>query len=137
MRHGQICVAILAVGVLFASVFRAQPAPDCKAWNSEDFFRAARVEGVTACVAAGGDPMARQAYSERTPLHLAAVARSSPEVIGLLLAAGAGVGARDGDGWEPLHMAYWHGAREEVAEMLLAAGADVNARTGGDLTPLC
>ena len=71
--------------------------------------------------------MARQAYSERTPLHLAAVASSSPEVIGLLLHAGAVVNARDAFDDTPLEAALSTEASDPaLIEVLLAAGTDPN-----------
>lgn len=74
--------------------------------------------------------MARQAYSERTALHLAAVASSSPEVIGLLLHAGAVVNARDTFDDTPLEAALSTEASDPaLIEVLLAAGAELEGRT--------
>ena len=138
MRHGQICVVILAVGALFATMSGAQPAPSCEEWNSEEFFRVATVAGVIACLAAGADPRAQQAYSGRTPLHMAAVAGTTPEVIGILLSAGAGVNARATFGETPLQAALdtEGGGEPAVVEALLAFGADPNVRDSNDSTPL-
>ena len=48
-----------------------QPEPDCAEWHTKEYFRAATAESVTACLAAGADPMAKFRY-EHTPLHRAA-----------------------------------------------------------------
>ena len=40
-------------------MIEAQLVVDCAQWNTEEYFKAATVESVTACLAAGSDPMAR------------------------------------------------------------------------------
>ena len=52
-----------------------------------------------------------------------------------LLAAGADLSARTGEGWTPLHSAArWNSAA--CLPLLVLHGADVNSRTAGGLTPL-
>ncbi len=76
----------------------------------------------------------------RTPLMEAVDERrdssdhEQAEVVGLLLAAGASVSARDDNGWTALH----HGTRAGPAAItaLLAAGADVDAKAIDASTPL-
>ncbi|HSW00738.1 MAG TPA: ankyrin repeat domain-containing protein [Sedimentisphaerales bacterium] len=90
------------------------------------------------------DPRPEQIGSERdlgfrfapgvTPLH-EAVAGWDPNVVGLLLAHGAKVGASDESGNTSLHYAAAR-ARRKVAEVLIAAGADVHARNKDGTTPL-
>ena len=80
----------------------AQPAPDCGHWNTEYFFRTATLASVTACLAAGADPMARHEYGD-TPLHFVARYNENPAVVQALLAAGADPNARDQYKNTPLH----------------------------------
>lgn len=73
----------------------------------------------------GADVNAAARFGE-TPLHLAA-AGNRPEMIGLLLGAGANMEARDAvAGNTPLHLAATLG-RAEATAALVAGGADVNA----------
>ena len=68
--------------------------PDCRQWATKTYFRAATVEGVTACLEAGADPNAWNKW-QRTPLHFAAAYNKNPAVIEVLLQAGADLRARD------------------------------------------
>ena len=70
-----------------------------------------------------------------TPLHLAAEGNPDPEVIRVLLAAGADASARAYYGQTPLHLAAANG-NPAVAAALLEAGADVSAREWMGRTPL-
>lgn len=67
------------------------------------------------------------------PLH-AAVAGRRPEVVRLLLAAGATPDARQQGGWTPLLAAAQHGHRE-MAQALLDAGADPTAANDEGVRP--
>jgi len=62
-----------------------------------------------------------------TPLHEAAFL-GEPEIVSILLAAGASVTARNSEGLTPLNFA----ANAEVALLLIAAGADPLAKAGGE-----
>jgi uncharacterized protein len=76
--------------------------------------------------------------SEGTPLILAAAYNKNPEVIVVLLKAGADLNARDLNyGSTALHWAATYNTNPDVVSALLQAGADVNARnTREDMTPL-
>ena len=98
-RVGGLIPCWLAAGVLYLAgcekVMAAVPpeaqeevAPSCEQWNTEEFFRAASVEDVTACLAAGADAHARD-ERDLTPLHWAAFGNQDPAVFEALLAAGA------------------------------------------------
>jgi ankyrin repeat protein len=67
------------------------------------------------------------------PLH-AAVAGRRPEVVRLLLAAGAAPDARQQSGWTPLLAAAQHG-NLEMAQALLDAGADPTAANDEGVRP--
>ncbi|XP_068225607.1 ankyrin repeat domain-containing protein 49-like [Palaemon carinicauda] len=69
-----------------------------------------------------------------TPLHRAAYS-NYPEIIKLLLKAGAPSTARTSDGWTALHSACrWN--HVECAEILIDAGCDVTSTTNSGQTPL-
>ena len=90
-----------AVIFLCTPLMGAQAEPNCEQWNTEEFFQAAAVEDVTACLDAGADTEARDEDS-RTPLHQAAWRGASPAVIEALLAARADLEARSDRGYTPL-----------------------------------
>ena len=124
----------LSTGILVAPLLRAQPAPNCEQWNTEEFFRAATVEDVTACLDAGADVAART-ESGHTPLHRAAEFNDDPAVIEALLDAGADLHAgTDGNGHQPVHEAATN-ENPAVLAALLAAGAAPSARDEYGRTP--
>jgi len=57
------------------------------------------------------------------------------EIVELLIAKGADVNVKFGNGMTPLHYAALRG-RKEIAELFIANGADVNAKNDGGKTPL-
>ena len=71
-----------------------------------------------------------------TPLMVAAINNSSPEVITALLKAGAEVNARDEDGKTPLILAARYNSSPEVITALLKAGANTKAKEIGGKTAL-
>ena len=106
---------------------KAQPEPDCGQWNTRKYFQKATVESVTACLAAGADPMARD-DDEETPLHKAAKSNGNPAVIETLLKAGANPNARDQYKNTPLHRAAMFNENLAVIKALIKAGANLKAR---------
>ena len=135
MRWRPIGLLFLTAGILLAPVLRAQPAPTCEQWNTEEFFEAATVDHVTACLAASADVTARD-EDEITPLHWATWISDHPAVVEALLAAGAHLEARNGTGSTPLHNAAANNENPAVVEALLAAGANIEARDDRGFTPL-
>ena len=122
-----------------------RPPPDCnlRVWNTEDYFWTATVQSVKACLAAGGDPNARNEYNKSTPLHMAALYNKNPAVIDVLLAAGADLhalaaGYYRNNKWQstPLHWAARNNDNPMVVQALLAAGADLKSRDVYKRTPL-
>lgn len=73
-------------------------------------------------------------YDDKTPLHQAAQ-HGFAETVKLLLAAGAIVNKKNGDGWTPLFSAARYG-HTDVMKLLLDAGAEVNVVNMHDQTPL-
>ena len=124
---------------------RPPPACNLRVWNTAHYFRTATVQSVKACLAAGGDPNARNEYDKRTPLHRAALYNKNPAVIDVLLAAGADLHAlaagadiqtRNMLQSTPLHSAAGNNDNPMVVQALLAAGADLKSRDGYKRTPL-
>ena len=89
-------------------------------------------EGVAGCRAA---PNAR-IENGRTPLHTAAGDNKTPEVVKVLLAAGADLEARDVQGATPLHMAAGFSETPEVVKALLDTGADPSTRAADGKLPV-
>ena len=102
---------------------------DCADWNSRGFFDSATVEDVVDCLQSGADPQAREVDAGPfrqgwTPLHRAAESTESPEVIEILLDAGADLVARDDSGGDtPLHRAAASNANPAIIAALLDAGS--------------
>ena len=83
----------------------------------------------------GSPPINQGAVDGSTPLHLAAGFHPDPEVIGVLVAAGARPNVRDRARETPLHQAAKRNRPTEIAQALLAAGASPRARDRQGRTP--
>jgi hypothetical protein len=133
-------------GLLRAIVVGDQGAVATLLASSPDLVTA-RVEGGATRQAAREwflDEIGHYVYKGDTALHVAAAAHR-PETVGLLLAAGADVGARNRRGAQPLHYAAdggpgsprWDaGAQAATVACLVEAGADPNGVDKGGVTPL-
>ncbi|GMI28868.1 hypothetical protein TeGR_g6204 [Tetraparma gracilis] len=90
-------------------------------------------------VAAGADVNVAQTYSETgddlTPLRVAVVRRDKPDIVEILLRAGADTRTVDAKGSTPLHTAV-DSKRVECIQLLMEAGADANAFNDNGYTPL-
>ena len=135
MRWSLTGLLFLTAGVLLAPMQRAQPAPTCEQWNTEEFFRVATVADVTACLDAGADVAARD-EDEITPLHWATWISVHPAVVDALISADADLEARNGTGSTPLHNAASNNENAAVLDSLLAAGADMAVRNDEGVAPV-
>jgi ankyrin repeat protein len=75
-------------------------------------------------------------FLQHTPLHSAARHNPDPEVIEVLLKAGAHVNARDEKGMTPLHRAARYNPNPKIITVLLKAGANVNEKDDKGISPL-
>ncbi len=111
----------------------------CENWNTPEFFTDTTAQIVQRCLETGADPNARytfpRSFISRTPLHWTASFSGTPEVVQLLLSAGAEMDARDEYGRTPLHEAA-HRAAPDTVQAFLNAGADRNVRNHYGYTPL-
>ena len=116
---------------------RVQEAAACEGWDAagreENLFAGAAPEQVAACLEVGGISLV--ADDGLTPLHYAAAFSDRPEIVKLLLDAGADVKARGSkDSRTPLHSAAVSTRNPEVISLLLGSGAEPRARLeNGDM----
>ena len=76
----------------------------CDGWNTAEFFEAATVADVSACIDSGADVNSRDNLG-RTRLHCAVSENEDPAITQGLLDAGADVNATDDDRFTPLDRA--------------------------------
>ena len=107
----------------------------CEKWKTFEYFVTATEKDVDECLAAGVDPMSKDAYGD-SRLHVAIGANSPLEVVQALLEAGAKVNASGASGNTPLHVAIGHSNRPAVIRALLEAGADLEVRNNLGYTPV-
>lgn len=123
---------------LLALCMTALAAPAWGAMQDMDFFALcsfASAREIKAALASGADPNARFFFGSFTALMSAARDNADPEVISVLVEAGAYVDARTPDKETALMFAAEKNVPAVVAA-LLKAGADINARDGKGMTAL-
>jgi ankyrin repeat protein len=136
MKSGQLQVVAVVLAVLVALALTG-----CLSTNTQtkDFFElvtAGTPQDVQAAISKGADVNARD-KDDMTPLMCAAETNKNPEVITILLKAGADIKAQDLHySQTPLMWAAWDNPNPEVITTLLKAGADIEARDKDGSTPL-
>lgn len=101
-------------------------ASQCDDWGKPSFFDHASASLVATCLEEGASIRLRTDDGQ-TPLHLAAAYSSDPEVIHLLVSAGADPAAREADGWTPMHMAASMSDWPQIVVALALHGAEVDS----------
>jgi len=108
--------------------------------SEEDFFTlcgSGTPQKVEAAIKAGADVNETSEIGWWTPLMLAAEHNENPDVLSVLIQAGADVNAMSYYGETPLMLAAEHNENPDVLSVLIQAGADVNAKNPKeDSTPL-
>lgn len=108
-------------------------AQSCSDWNSYEFWRVATPDTISRCLPSidlAGSPNA-----DKYALHYAAAESDSPEIIQMLLDAGADIEARDSHGATALISAAFN-SNPGVTTNLLAAGANIAAEDDNGATAL-
>ncbi len=113
---------------------KVQMAVSCRGWDTEEYFKTATLEEVTACLDTGIDLNERN-DAGATPLHRAAQNTENPDIIKALVDAGAGLDARDKYKNAPLHYAVLN-KNIDAIETLLNAGAKIEVQDKYKNTPL-
>lgn len=129
------CVAIPVLTVL--SIAQAPVQTACEDWATAEFWRTADPARVMECLEAGQRINDWITTGNWTPLHLAAMYSSDPEVIRALIGVGAILDASSPPANRtPLHQAARHNRNPEIARTLLQYGADTNSVNSVGRTPL-
>ena len=108
----------------------------CDGWTTQEFWRAVDRATVRECISQGYSVSDRSPFRKATPLHWAAAESDDPEVVRVLVEAGASLEAVSRDGRTPLHFAARSNGNLEVLRALLRYEPDVYAGTPGGRTPL-
>ena len=105
----------------------------CDQWGSTDFFETADVATVARCLETR-DPNETR---DGVPAWFGAARRSSdPNVVRMLIEAGADTAANDGDGNSALHAAVISNRHPAVLAALVAAGVDVSVKNKRGALPV-
>ncbi|WP_420634377.1 ankyrin repeat domain-containing protein [Candidatus Palauibacter sp.] len=110
----------------------------CEGWTTPEFWEAVDPATVRECLSYGYSVDDRSPFKNTTPLHLAAAFSDDPEVISVLIEAGAILEAYSAphEARTPLHYAARSSGNPEVLRRLLQYGADVYAKNPVGRTPL-
>ena len=108
----------------------------CGGWTTPEFWQAVDPPTVRGCISHGFGVNDRFPFKNATPLHFAAAFSDDPEVVRVLVEAGASLEAVMSNGRTPLHFAARWNENLEVLRTLLRYEPDVYARNPEGRTPL-
>ena len=108
----------------------------CDGWTLRAFWTGVDAATVRACISHGYSVDARSSVRKATPLHRAAAYSDDPEVIRVLVEAGADLEVMSRAGRTPLHSAARSNENLEVLRALLRYEPDVYAKNRRGRTPL-
>ena len=120
---------------LLASVTVTPLQTPCAGWTTGAFWAVADPATVRACLSEGYS-VDHRFFAGATPLHWAARSSDDPEVLGVLIEAGADLEAVTEARLTPLHWAARYNRSPAVVGVLLEYEANVYARTWHGRTPL-
>ena len=136
------------VQVLEVATGMSRQAAVCEGWNTPQYFLRATAADLAACLEQGADPEVRGEDRYR-PLHSAAAYTDDPEVIQVLVNAGAKpqqmLGSRafganmievSNEALTPLHSAAAKNDNPAITKALIKAGANPNRKGGIGASPL-
>ncbi len=126
----------LLVLPVLASVGAAPVQDPCEGWLRGAFWERADPATVRTCLAAGYSVDDRSTPAEQTPLHWAARHSDDPDVIRVLIEAGADLEASTRARRTPLHWAARYNRSPAIVRALLEYEANVYAETRHGRTPL-
>lgn len=135
MTEAPLLSTLLALPAL-AAVGVAPVQSPCEGWLAGPFWEKADPATVRGCLAVGHGVDDQSVPAERTPLHWAARFSDDPDVIGVLVEAGARLEATTRARMTPLHWAARHNRNPAVTAALLEYGANAYAETWHGRTPL-
>ncbi|WP_419860393.1 ankyrin repeat domain-containing protein [Candidatus Palauibacter sp.] len=128
---------ILPVLPLLTALSVAPAQTPCDGWTTREFWRTADTATVGACLARGHGVGDRSSFNDGTPLHLAAGFSDDPDVIGLLVDAGASLEDAPPPALRtPLHWAARYNENVEVLRALLEYDPNIYAVNDRGRTPL-
>lgn len=108
----------------------------CDGWTTPEFWQAVDPATVRGCIFQGYNVNDRSAIRNATPLHWAAAFSDDPEVVSVLVEAGASLEALSRNGRTPLHFAARRNGNPKVLRALLRYEPYAYARNRQGRTPL-
>jgi ankyrin repeat protein len=127
-------ILIISLGIFFTGCGQSDNAVSAEKWSSSAYWKIATVEDVKNGIKAGRDPN-KLFTNGQSPLSMAALLNSSPEVINALIEAGAEVNSARLR-VPPLVAAASNNSNPEIVKALLKNGANVNIKGINGVSPI-